>query len=627
MAIWYGNEVESGTRASQVYQATHRGDGKRLPFMNRSFISFTFGGKAIEDFNLIATMGDRLDRSGYAEFEDLTTTVDVGQGQYYWGTYYKTNSLSFTLSTDGMDQQQLDNFVWWFSAGETRELILSEHPNRAIMARVSTPPQISLLPFERKINIELGGATYKTSTTNYKGDISLEFIMDEPHWYSKKNIFGYQDDAGIFHDEWTDANGDTRSVFDDPDAIKIVYEDGIPISSMLQASMLLGDNTYASVSYDDNNVIAYMNETLNIEVDEHDIEDPNDDTYDITWEQVYDKGAVVGADDDDVSVYTNDEEVTITYPMRLICTVPTEDPDRNINVDTMTTLTEVWPVDRERQVGRIAGPKMTSDSSAITIGNDSNNKNLYFYYAGTAPSPITLSFTLTPQFSNNYICVPSNRFVSTTGGVPYNTITIESTTKQELHFTTPGIYTAYNAAIKIFETSNKLDWSTVADRLRESVYHSGVREWAMRILDALIKNKSGNELLQQYIPIALENMKFMFYDANGIMPATFTFNSKTGEAIGEFSYRKVVANSEIPVIGTGSSNWRNYSMNIIETKENVGDMLKSNYLIIRDRNYPKDGTIQQWEPLEKTNSHRLYHDLPLGSSLTNVRVEYKNMYL
>ena len=73
-------------RHTQVYMATHKGEGAnaRLPFMKRSFISFSFSDKPkegeeekriyIEDFNLIATIdGDRLERKGYSEFEDLTS--------------------------------------------------------------------------------------------------------------------------------------------------------------------------------------------------------------------------------------------------------------------------------------------------------------------------------------------------------------------------------------------------------------------------------------------------------------------------------------------------------------------------------------------------------------------------
>jgi len=49
--------------------------------MNRSFISFTYGGKRIEDFNLIATIsGDRLSRDAYASFSDTVTTYDTLDG-------------------------------------------------------------------------------------------------------------------------------------------------------------------------------------------------------------------------------------------------------------------------------------------------------------------------------------------------------------------------------------------------------------------------------------------------------------------------------------------------------------------------------------------------------------------
>ena len=51
------------TQRRQVYQATHGGDDLRLPFMNRSFISFSYGTRKndqgqeervyIEDFDLI----------------------------------------------------------------------------------------------------------------------------------------------------------------------------------------------------------------------------------------------------------------------------------------------------------------------------------------------------------------------------------------------------------------------------------------------------------------------------------------------------------------------------------------------------------------------------------------------
>jgi len=57
--------------------------------MKRSFISFMYGGKHIEDFNLLATISNnRLDRSLYTPFKDNVTSYDNLDGRKYWGTHY-----------------------------------------------------------------------------------------------------------------------------------------------------------------------------------------------------------------------------------------------------------------------------------------------------------------------------------------------------------------------------------------------------------------------------------------------------------------------------------------------------------------------------------------------------------
>ena len=56
-------------------------------------------------------------------------------------------------------------------------------------------------------------------------------------------------------------------------------------------------------------------------------------------------------------------------------------------------------------------------------------------------------------------------------------------------------------------------------------------------------------------------------------------------------------------------------------------MLKSNYLFIRDRNYPDkvNGSINQWTEGRKDASHRIYHDVDGG--LKHIMIKYKNLYL
>jgi len=71
------------TKHGQTFYNTHTweidkktGEGRyvSLPYFNKAFISFTYGGRKIEDFGLNAiTVNERLDRETPPEHEDYTT--------------------------------------------------------------------------------------------------------------------------------------------------------------------------------------------------------------------------------------------------------------------------------------------------------------------------------------------------------------------------------------------------------------------------------------------------------------------------------------------------------------------------------------------------------------------------
>lgn len=251
MAILVGNEVPSPEiKVTQVYKATHEG-ADRLPLRNRSFISFSYGGRSIEDFNLLAVFSNnRLQRAAYGQFEDLTTQYEVVDGQFYWGTHFLNNTLEFSLSTDGMTELELSDFKNWFRPGKMRELVLAESPNRAILARVATPPVYSVIPFEQQTTQKINGVEYTTSTTYYRGDISLAFTMDDPYWYSRNSIihtyFKPQDDkfASTFEDDEGAVTSKSETLAD-PDFIKAILEDGVAHSSMIDkaSGIIFGDET------------------------------------------------------------------------------------------------------------------------------------------------------------------------------------------------------------------------------------------------------------------------------------------------------------------------------------------------------------------------------------------------
>lgn len=239
--ILQGIETASNqVRRTQVYQATHDGADIRLPLMRRSFISFTFGGKNIEDFGLIAiTENNSMDRALYADFNDLVSTSDVLDGSFYWNTHYRNNTLDLILCTDEITEKQLTSFAQWFKPGFSRELILAEHPNRGIMARIAAPPQYHLLPFEKQIIAK--PYNIRTSTTMYRGKINLSFVMEEPFWYSLVNILNSSVEG--HKDHWYNfSTKKYEAISTSKDALKIIEEDGIPTSLSLKGELLIGNN-------------------------------------------------------------------------------------------------------------------------------------------------------------------------------------------------------------------------------------------------------------------------------------------------------------------------------------------------------------------------------------------------
>lgn len=502
---------------SQVYAATHKGE-KYLPFMGRSFISFSYGGKNIEDFDLIATIeNNSLQRKAYAEFNDIVTQSDVYDGQLYWSSHFEPNTLDFILATDGITEQKLDEFKQYFKPGIPRELILAEHPNRAIFARVMAAPELDLLPFEGEGTVKIAGKEYTTSTTLYKGQIKLSLVMDEPFWHSIINVLG-KSEGSLKQGYWIDANGKSSYILDDKDALKVIMEDNVPTVDMLyklngptNQNFLFGQDGYI-VDYEHSQVVKNGNGAY-----------------------VYQEGVAEGY---------------VAY--------------RIVNGSDNNILSSTHP--------------------------------LYLYYAGTAPCTPILTFSFSPTLNaNGYIVFPKNSIGSTSGN-KYNTITIKqylnnsAIGERVFKFTTPGVYTGYNQAMSILRNFKDKEKAEVISLLKENVKHYAPREFAIYIVN---KNDSSNwaNKMKSFISSSLNKAD------------EYIFNCKTGEATATIYCKK----------------YENTELTDLTLKENVGDMVKSNYLIIEGKDYPKNGYISV------DNSHMITIDAT--ESLSKFNIEYEYMYL
>ena len=624
---------------TQVYEATHDGAALRLPYRNRSFISFSYGGKYIEDFGLIATtQGDRLQRQAYADFEDITDTYDFIDGQFYWGSHHTANQIVFNLATDAILETQLDAFKNWFRPGIERELILAEHPNRAILARVGAVPELALLPFEKEITVMLDGEAFETSTTVYRGEIQLTLVMDEPFWYAKSNILGKfisRDNRVEWTDLWTNANLEEVLCYEDKDALKIIAEDYIPAAFMInKQGLFLGGNIVAA---------------------------PNSDTH-----------SAVGG-----------------YGAKGVLNPPTSEPpitnEQNIALSPNSYARVNYENGTLVESGGIVGMVLKEDTGVFlpcgvdSRGNVKPEAQVYLYYAGTAPSYPKITFTITPKIavnqSDHYTRVPYNSYVAndTEGTLsslyqPYNSFYFNSRDEQRrLRFSTPGPFTGYNQAIDVFKNiQENATWKEVRDEINERVKHYYARAWANKCIDYILQFYSQTDVIGAKTTYWQDNsnnlrwqimdyMSYFFkkkgvitndtttgYNKENFLDSTITIDCKTGSAIGQMTFR--VTNDDVP--NPSNILWRNYG-EVITVEEDVGEMIRVSDAVLIQRNHPnlfgnlveygnRNVTRQDLNiPTTKagdqaygeeiyTYSHIVYHTVE--NDLKNVKIEFLNYY-
>lgn len=507
---------------TQVFRATHSSaeaynkkgqyiglDWSRKSFMERSFISFSYGGKYIEDFNLIAVFSnDGLNKTMTATFKDLTSDYDVVDGQFFWGTKYEANKLDFSLATDGITENELDEFLHWFHGGVERELILSEHPNRAILARVADAPEIQMIPFEEPTTVKIEGFEYETSTTLYKGTISLSFTMDEPYWYSKVNLLGRAANStelteagledGVWMDVWQSANAQEVDVYSDKDALKIIKEDLVPTAGMLSNDFLLGD-------------AITVNTDFTIESNKKNTSDNILDTDIQTLDNPikYNGVAVAGIVEETDSGYGD-------------------------------------------LIGFV-GPRIYSqENKGARLGP---SDTLYLYYPGTAPEHPEISFDFTPIITGNYIASPRNSI--TNSARKYDILNFISQSNHELKFSLPSALQGYNQAIKVFnnwQTGNN-NMAELRTLIRDSVNHRDARAWAILVVDSL--GETWN--LQD----ALARMKYFLTNPHEDteLSTSVDINCQTGRTTGIVGHRiigygrNLVRSSAVEKVFTNNANY------------------------------------------------------------------------
>jgi len=531
-----GNETWSNKiKRGQVFLATHDGEGNPLSVSQKSFISFSWGGRNIEEFDLIAVINsNRMTKTMSPPFEDITSDYEVLDGQYYWRSHYQPSNINFLLATDGIREDKLQQFIHYFIPGKIRKLVLAESPNRASYARMAAPPSFSLLPFEEKITQKIGNKDYTTSTTLWRGEVSLSFVMDDPFWYGEREVLSFDD-----------------TTLTEEDLVKIYIEDGVPFSDNFKVSCLIGNNK---------------------------------------------------------KIIKNNDTITMS--------------NQNVITDTESYKTALSTLNLNNFI-----------LSDYTKQADSH---LLFYYPGTASGKPRITFALLPTFDSEtgYVNFPRNLYSAKPEESPYNFIQVG---QNKFAFTTPNILTSYNQALNIllsYKTNDSI--IDIENNLRNAISDYYIRGWACGLCkqykDGTIKDDKGKDLVDKntsgveegFFNSFRQKLKEIFaykpsqqsneendtsdesseqsqgiLDSNqDILPFYFVFDSETGTSKVYFYINKF-RNPKIEDIAEANQSEEETATNTVITtsayeNENAGDMVRSNYLMIEDRNMPgENGEINE----------------------------------
>lgn len=147
----------------------------------KEYIDFSFNGHHISEFGLVAaTSGDRYSFDGSPQFQDETSEINGVMGQYYWGTKIKTKEYTYNLATDGMTEQQFNDFKRLFRPGYYGQFYEDTWWDRYCYVRIKNVASFSFIPFRTKEKI----AGLEFDSRIYKGECKLTLVQDKPFQFA-----------------------------------------------------------------------------------------------------------------------------------------------------------------------------------------------------------------------------------------------------------------------------------------------------------------------------------------------------------------------------------------------------------------------------------------------------------
>lgn len=139
-------------------------------FNDFDFIGFTYNGKhSYNDFGVYRVIdGDRYTEDLVPQMNDKTAEVPGRDGQYFFGTDYKSRQFNINIAFEGLTEEQFREMRLWLDGKGIHDLIFDERPYKVYSAKVSGTPQLKYIAFS------------EDGKRVYKGEGTIQFTCYYP---------------------------------------------------------------------------------------------------------------------------------------------------------------------------------------------------------------------------------------------------------------------------------------------------------------------------------------------------------------------------------------------------------------------------------------------------------------
>lgn len=139
------------------------------------FIGFKYNGTHSSYYEIFRTSdGSRYNDNLIPQLMDKTADVPGGEGQYYFGSSYKTRQFSISIAFENLNEEKYREMRTWLDGKGIHDLVFDEAPYKVYSAKVTGTPQLKTICFE------------KDGARVYKGEGTIQFTCYYPYAHTPK---------------------------------------------------------------------------------------------------------------------------------------------------------------------------------------------------------------------------------------------------------------------------------------------------------------------------------------------------------------------------------------------------------------------------------------------------------